>query len=132
LIEFQGVGRDITKSRADEQLLESEHRLRLALEVAGQGWFDLDLVKGLSTESPNCARLLGYEPQEKSFPFDAWMQTIHPDDRTAMVAVMEQMAQADALSRQEYRRRASDGGWRWMMSVGQVIKRGSDGAPYGS
>ncbi len=130
LIEFQGVGRDITEiKRADEQLLESEHRLRLALEVAGQGWFDLDLVKGLSTESPNCARLLGYEPQEKSFPFDAWMQTIHPDDRTAMVAVMEQMAQADALSRQEYRRRASDGGWRWMMSVGQVIKRGNDGAP---
>jgi PAS domain S-box-containing protein len=130
LVEFQSVGRDITQQKlAIERMADSEQRLRLAFAAAGQGWFDLDLQKGVATESASCAQLLGGAPHESRITFDEWMQTIHPDDRAAVAAVAEFATAGDELPRREYRRRARDGSWRWLMSIGNVVNRSADGAP---
>ncbi|MFO1412394.1 MAG: response regulator [Burkholderiales bacterium] len=130
VVELQGVGRDITAhKRAIRQLAESENRLRLALETAGQGWFEIDMAAGLTRESPNVAALLGFQSAERSYTFEHWLQDIHPDDHAAMAEIRDQIATADVLPRREYRRKAADGSWRWLMSVGHVIERAPDGTP---
>jgi PAS domain S-box-containing protein len=124
-----GVARDITQRKATERALkESELRWQFALEGAGDGIWDWDVPKAQIFRSRSWYRLLGQQREADLQPVGSWLDAIHPDDRTAARAVIEEMLRGsrDGYS-SEYRMRAGDGTWRWMLARGKVMQRDADG-----
>ncbi|MFO1329508.1 MAG: PAS domain-containing protein [Rubrivivax sp.] len=128
---YHGVGRDVTEQvKAERALQESEERLRLALQAAEQGLFDLDLRSGDAVVSPEYARMLGWEPEAFQETHAAWRERLHPDDRDAAYRVFDDyVAGRRSDYRVEYRQRTRDGAWKWILSLGRIQARDADGRP---
>lgn len=122
---------DISGRRATEQALhDSEERLRLALAAASQGLYDLNLETGEATVSPEYAVMLGYEPTGFHETLASWRERLHPDDQTRIPRMLEDyLAGREQAFRVEFRLRTRDGRWKWILSLGQIEQRASDGRP---
>lgn len=58
------LAQDVTeREQAHAALAESEARLKLALQAAQQGIYDLDVQTGVTTVTPEYAAMLGYDPE---------------------------------------------------------------------
>jgi two-component system cell cycle sensor histidine kinase/response regulator CckA len=121
-------GRARTRTKA--ALRESEERLRLALAGANQGLYDLNLQTGRAIVTAEYARMLGYEPDELDFTADWWREQMHPDDREMASRTMAECVRGERTEyRIEYRLRTKAGDWKWILSIGKVVKRDSKGRP---
>lgn len=128
---FIGSCLDITaERRAQQALRESEERLRLALEAAQQGLYDRNLPGDRVTVSPEYALMLGYDPATfVETPAD-WLARLHPDDRARVTQLYEQYLSGEVSEyRTEFRLATEDGEWKWILSVGAITERASDGSP---
>jgi PAS domain S-box-containing protein len=68
----------------------SEERLRLAMEGAGMGTFDLNLRTGTVVWSATHLRMLGYETlSDRETTTDLWRSSIHPEDLARVLAARE-------------------------------------------
>jgi len=125
------LAHDVTRRNAAERALrESEERLRLALQAANQGLYDLDLRTGDAVVSPEYARMLGWEPEEFHETNAFWRERLHPDDQAGVFQVFEDyVAGRRGDYRVEFRQRTKDGGWKWILSLGQVKERDAQGQP---
>jgi PAS domain S-box-containing protein len=111
-------------------LRESEERLRLALESAGQGIYDLNVQTGEAKVTPEYAAMLGYDPDNFHETNAAWIERLHPDDRESVAAAYrDYIAGTSPDYRVEFRQRTATGGWKWILSVGRVVERDATGAP---
>src|SRR5262249_44826860 len=70
----------IQHQQAREALARSEERMRLAVQVAGIGTWDLDLRTGKAMWSDGHFRMLGYEPTCGEVSPAMWTALVHPDD----------------------------------------------------
>ena len=114
---------DITqRKQAEERLRESEERLRLAFTASNQGWFDVNLRSGDISVSPEYAHMIGYEPDELHSDLQSWLSNVHPDERDALLAALEDCIAGTAPCSMEYRRRTKSGDWRWIRSIGKVVQ----------
>ena len=122
---------DISDRKAAEQALQlSEQRLRLALEAANQGLYDLDLRSGDTVVSPEYARMLGWAPEDFHETNADWRERLHPDDRESVYRVYEDyVAGRRPDYRVEFRQRTRDGAWKWILSVGRIQERDAGGRP---
>ena len=74
------IARNITEQKAAEQRIrESEERLRLAVEIAELGMWDLDLKTGLTITSTEHRKLLVMQKQNNGAR--RFLDIVHPDDR---------------------------------------------------
>jgi len=115
--------RDVTERKlASAALQQSEQRLRLAVEGAQMGTWDVDLLTGKAIWSELHFTMLGYEPTSTGEATEAmWVSRIHPDD-------VERVAQEWQQSRLECRRyhaeyrviRADNQQISWLSAVGNV------------
>jgi PAS domain S-box-containing protein len=85
------VGETLRASRAKAEkqalaLLESEQRLERSQEIAHLGSWELDLLNNILTWSDEVYRIFGFKPQEFGATYDTFIETVHPDDRTAVDA----------------------------------------------
>lgn len=122
---FTGVGIDITNlKKTEEALRASEKRLELALDAAGSGLFDWDMVNGTAYFSPRYYTMLGYEPDELPASFETLTSLLHPDDCERMKSIIEEYWKSgrDRHS-DEFRLKARNGEWRWVMSKGRITGR---------
>ena len=111
-------------------LSSSEERLRLALASARQGLWDLDLKTGAAIVSPEYAVMLGWEPAGFVESLDSLRNRIHPDDRKAAFAGLDEyLNQHSPTYHVEFRLATRAGGWKWVLSVGQIVSRDADGRP---
>lgn len=130
-IRLYSIVDDESERRSAQRALEdSERKLRLALEAAKQGIFDLNLATGEITVTPGDSTLLGDSPGALRETHAAWIERLHPDDRQRTLALLEgYLAGLTQMYRAEYRRRTPDGSWRWILSQGRVIDRDENGKP---
>jgi PAS domain S-box-containing protein len=123
-----GLKLDVTdrKSAADA-LRQSEERLRLALEAAGDGAWDWNLATGEVSRSRRLIDRLGYCAEEFGGDVQFLTSLIHPDDLAEV-----RQAQKDYLAgrtdsyQAEYRLRAADGKWHWILDRGRAVEWESD------
>ena len=116
--------------QATEQLQISEERLRLALEAAGQGLYDLNLLTGETIVNADYARMLGYDPAKFRETNAAWRERLHPDDRDAVYQVFQHYVAGQRNEyRVEFRQRTRQGSWKWVLSLGRIVARDEHGAP---
>lgn len=125
-----GVAVDITeRKKAEEALRESEERLRLAMTVTRQGWFDLNLPSGKIEVSPEYAKMLGFEPGEFKTNLKIWEKNIHPDDREKILKIFYEGIEKGEAKPLEYRRRTKTGDYIWVHSIGKIFEYDSGNKP---
>jgi PAS domain S-box-containing protein len=122
---------DITENRrALAALRDSEERLRLALQATHQGLYDLDLRTGQSLVSPEYARLHGQGSDWQVDSNAAALRRMHPDDRGRVAQAFDDYVSGRSDHyRVEFRQSSADGGWKWILSLGQIQARDAEGRP---
>jgi PAS domain S-box-containing protein len=81
------IARDITeRKRMEEALRESERRLKRAQQIAHVGSWELDLKTNELSWSDEVYRIFGFQPQAFDATYEAFLETVHPEDRAAVDA----------------------------------------------
>ena len=126
-----GTVRDITqRKQAEEMLKESQNRLDMALTASNTGLWDWHPQTGEDYHNEQWFRQLGYEKSDFVNEAEALMQLIHPEDKEAFLKNTERYSRDGSLEyKNEFRMKAKDGSWKWILSMGQVTERDGDGLP---
>ncbi|MBX3680214.1 MAG: PAS domain S-box protein [Rhodocyclaceae bacterium] len=124
------VRRITDRKRAERALRESELRWQFALEGAGDGVWDWSLPAREVVRSARWYATLGYETDtQRGQSRRDWLAMVHPDDLASTrdrVAAIE-TGKTDSYVN-EYRLRAADGSWRWVLSRGKAVSFDQNGA----
>jgi len=120
---LQAIFHDISSLRAaEESLMISEERLRMAVEGGRDGLWDWNLENNEAYHSDRFARMLGYEPEELPYTSEAWSELLHPEDRDrAFRNVEEYLSGEKDIYESVFRLRAKDGSYRWISGRGKAI-----------
>ncbi|MDP3842004.1 MAG: PAS domain S-box protein, partial [Oxalobacteraceae bacterium] len=112
-----------------QALQESELRLKFALEAAGQGVWDWNIVSNAVYFSSDWKQMLEYaDDVEMENTFDAWESGIHPDDKPRVMAELHRCLEGRTpIYLSEYRMRRKDGSWKWLLGRGIVVSRDAAG-----
>lgn len=115
---------DITpRIKAEAALIKSQKGLARAQELAHLGSWDWDIPANVITWSDETYRIFSMKPQEFEATYEAFLQSVHPDDRR-----VERMAMSRALSDPqvnysvEYRVVRSDKTVRYVHLLGEIIR----------
>jgi len=114
------AGRDITERMAAAAAVrENENRLRLALDAAKAGIWEWDLRTHRNTWSDEAFRLYGLQPGCCEPSNEAWLATVHPDDRDAAADALNCAWDQAIELNVEWRVNSPEGDERWLMSRGR-------------
>jgi PAS domain S-box-containing protein len=128
---FVGVHVDITERRELLDILRrNEDTLRLAIESADAGVWEIDIRTGLLKGSDRAAEILGETPAGFGSDVGGFVQRMHPEDRARYDATRaERLSGRVANFVTEYRVRHRDGRWVWVVNRGKAIDHDEQGRP---
>jgi PAS domain S-box-containing protein len=115
----------------DNELLLSEERLKMVLEGSQQGFWDWNIVTGEVQRNDRWAQILGYS-SIKVFDdnTDTWTNSIHPDDRdAAWASINDHLEGRTNTHKLEYRMLTKDGGYTWILDHARIVQRDDEGKP---
>ncbi len=118
------------RKRAEQALRASEERWKFALDGAGDGAWDWNVVTDEATFSSRWKAMLGYADDEIGNHVDEWTKRVHPDDLAQATAqIHAHLAGATPGYSSEHRLLCRDGSYRWILDRGRVTARDSEGRP---
>jgi len=125
------IARDISKRKEIEAALrESKEHLEMVLEAADLGAWNRDLKTNEMTVNRRWNEQVGYSLEEIPHKYDFWEQAIHPEDKPAVMTALDAHLNGQTdFYQAEYRHRTKAGEWKWLRSVGKVIRRDAQGQP---
>jgi len=110
------------------ELQASDERFRLSMEATNDGLWDWNVNLDEWYFSPGYYAMLGYEVGEFPATGNAWRERIHPDDRENVL-----QANGDCIEGRseyfeiEYRMKAKNGDWCWILGRGKCVARDERG-----
>jgi diguanylate cyclase (GGDEF)-like protein/PAS domain S-box-containing protein len=131
ILYHEGMLRDITaRKRADEIVRESEARLAAVMEGSQLGYSDWNIQTGEVLRNERWAEILGYSLKEIEPTYQLWEDLLHPDDRASVLqAMQDHLDRKTPVHRDEYRLRAKDGSYRWILDQGKIVEYDPQGRP---
>jgi len=127
-----GIVRNLTRQKQTErELLIQSRRASDALRGANLGAWEWNVQSGKMVFNQRCVEIIGYTPEETSeWTMQQWKEHAHPDD----VKKSEKLMQAHFQQKRkhyecEMRMQHKDGGWIWVMEIGQVAIWSDEGEP---
>jgi PAS domain S-box-containing protein len=115
-----GTCQDVTEGRrAQDALRESEERLALAVESAGLGIWDRDLLHDRIRWSPRQEELLGFAPGEFDGTYERLIERVHPEDREGRERAITLALDNHEIYQHEFRFVLPDGSIRWIACHGR-------------
>ena len=117
------VATDITASRkAAQRLRASEERWQLALRGNNDGLFDWNAATNEVFFSARWKQILGYEERELENRNEEWESRVHPDDLPRVQRELrDHLDHKTAFYSTEYRMRAKDESYKWILARGQAL-----------
>lgn len=95
----ESLRRDIAERKKAEKMLEvNKAHLERSQKIAHLGSWELDLLKNKLTWSDEVYRIFGLSPGEFKATYEAFLEAVHPDDRTAVNDAYAQSLKEDADS----------------------------------
>ncbi|NTU60331.1 MAG: PAS domain S-box protein, partial [Deltaproteobacteria bacterium] len=128
LFVFNGfLGRAVRNRTAE--LSASEERWKFALEGAGDGIWDWNVVTDAAFFSER-SRAIFRSDGGVERTFGEWEKRVHPDDAAARRGALERHLRGETeVYESEHRLRGDDGEYRWILARGKVMERSPAGAP---
>jgi diguanylate cyclase (GGDEF)-like protein/PAS domain S-box-containing protein len=116
------VATDLTNLRAQQQLLS------LAVDGAGLGTWQWEVQGGVVHCNDRMLEVIGYQRHQLGMTYQVWNGLIHPEDLPPWgAAVRAHLRDSTLPLRMSVRLKHASGRWAWMMFVGAVVDRSSDG-----
>lgn len=110
------------RKRAEEALARLAERLDLATRAAHLGIWDWDIAGDELVWDARMFELYGMTREAFAGNRQAWLSTLHPDDRDACVAAVRHALQNEGSYASEYRVYWADGSLHYLKGHGQVIR----------
>jgi PAS domain S-box-containing protein len=121
---------DLRVSDRTRELQESENRLKMALEGANEGLWVIDFKENKMIFSGETAEMLGYNLEELGSTEEQWDKFTHPEDWPIVEQrLTDHYEGRTGFYEAEYRAKTKDGGWKWILGHGRVMKRDEKGRP---
>ena len=124
---------DLSEQRIAESeaaLKENQARTERTLDSAEVATFGWELPSEKVWADHRWWRLLGYTPNSFSLNTAVWASFIHPEDMTRLSSLFAQVRAGEIGTwDNEYRLKAQDGSWRWVLDRGLVTRRDEQGLP---
>ena len=113
-----------------EKLRLSEQRFKLAIDATMAAVWHYNLVTGEIDCSDQYYSMLGYQPKEFKMSRDKFFELLHPDDIKHVARTFNDYIDGTIETYQvDFRLRAKDGNWVWVLSGGKAIEWDEDGHP---
>jgi PAS domain S-box-containing protein len=123
-----GINTDITdRKQAEEALQKSQQRLRLAIQAAKIGYWQLDLIQETLVASSQCKANFGLSPED-DFSYARLFELMHPHDRAHVVEQVQQAIATHTDYQAEYRIIWPNGEIHWTYALGKATYN-LDGSP---
>jgi PAS domain S-box-containing protein len=121
--------RDITHNKEQSDMLKtaqdalkaSEQRLRLALDIAGIGIWEWDMVSDQVAWDQRQFELFGLPEVEGNISLSATIDVIHPDDREQLNETAKKVFEGGESALNEFRVVHPDGSIRWLLGRSGII-----------
>jgi PAS domain S-box-containing protein len=126
-----GSVQDITeRKKAEEQLWATQERLRLALQVSKQGYYEWDIQNDHLYYSNQYLEILEFGRDELEPRIRSWKKMIHPQDKKAVLQALKNHIDGRTSPYEEtYRLKVKSGAWRWFRDHAEVVNRDTKGSP---
>lgn len=113
-----------------EHLKANEERVTFALEGSGDGVWDWNAITNEMIYSKGWKEMLGYGELEIENLFSEWDKLLHPNDKeVAYLNLNMYLEGLVPVYESEYRLRAKDESYKWILSKGKIISWTADGKP---
>ena len=118
--ETREVAERRARRTAENALSQTRERMQFALEAAGVGTWETELVSGTTSWSDVMEQLHGVAAGAFAGTTSAFLAYIHPDDRQRVVDRTAESFRSPQNSRLEYRTIWSDGSTHWIALIGRA------------
>jgi PAS domain S-box-containing protein len=110
----------VQHKRTEQALRNSEQRVDLALDAAGIGRWDVDLITGLVNRSQRHDQIFGYDANHP--PPDQLFERVVPEDRPGVEEKFQSAVETGGTCEFECRIRRHDGTVQWVWGKGRVLR----------
>lgn len=119
---MQGVVLVFHCARARESLFRSEERLRLIERATNDAVWDLNVCTGELLWNEAATTLFGYSSTELGGDLEAFIRKVHPEDREAVAANLDDCMRNRRYWQTEFRFQTSDGNYSVVLERGYVLR----------
>jgi PAS domain S-box-containing protein len=105
-----------------EKIEDRDRRLELMLAASGTGFWEWDVASGALDWSDAIFEQHGLDPAADPPSFEAYLDTIHPDDRAAFQDALRASLEDDVPLSMDFRVVWTDGTVHWTHGAGRVMR----------
>lgn len=118
-----GTVQDITESiNTQEELINSEQRLKLATDAGKVGVFDWDIINNILVWDKSMYKLYGVNRADFKGAYEAWENVVHPEDKEQAVLDVQQALSGEKEFNTEFRIIKPDGEVRIIKGNANVFR----------
>ena len=110
----------------DIALKESEERLRLAMDAADMGSWEMELSRHKVLRMEPADKLLGFTQMVFTTTWESFLDRVHPDDQSHVNQALEQAIAANEPFQVEFRNQHASGEVRWLKIQGNIFTSRKD------